>query len=189
MSVDLRTTYLGLELANPLVPSASTLSARIDNLKRLQDAGASAIVMQSLFEEQIEHEELQTHRVLETGAESFPEALSYIPDMEEYNTGPDEYLRHLEACKRELAIPVIGSLNGASEGGWIRYAKLIQDAGADALELNVYFIAADPDVSGTQVEQRYLELVLAVRESVTIPLAVKIGPYFSSMANMAGRFV
>ena len=109
--------------------------------------------------------------------------------MEEYNTGPDEYLRHLEACKRELAIPVIGSLNGASEGGWIRYAKLIQDAGADALELNVYFIAADPDVSGTQVEQRYLELVLAVRESVTIPLAVKIGPYFSSMANMAGRFV
>jgi dihydroorotate dehydrogenase (fumarate) len=112
-----------------------------------------------------------------------------MPDMEEYNTGPDEYLRHLEACKRELAIPVIGSLNGASEGGWIRYAKLIQDAGADALELNVYFIAADPDVSGTQVEQRYLELVLAVRESVTIPLAVKIGPYFSSMANMAGRFV
>ena len=189
MSVDLRTTYLGLELANPLVPSASTLSARIDNLKRLQDAGASAIVMQSLFEEQIEHEEVQTHRVLETGAESFPEALSYMPDMEEYNTGPDEYLRHLEACKRELAIPVIGSLNGASEGGWIRYAKLIQDAGADALELNVYFIAADPDVSGTEVEQRYLELVLAVRESVTIPLAVKVGPYFSSMANMAGRFV
>ena len=189
MSVDLRTTYLGLELANPLVPSASTLSARIDNLKRLQEAGASAIVMQSLFEEQIEHDELQTHRALETGAESFPEALSYMPTMEEYNTGPDEYLRHLEACKRELAIPVIGSLNGTSEGGWIRYAKLIQDAGADALELNVYFIAADPDVSGVQVEQRYLDLVLAVRESVTIPLAVKIGPYFSSMAHMAGRFV
>ena len=185
MSVDLRTTYLGLELANPLVPSASTLSSRIDNLKRLQDAGASAIVMQSLFEEQIEHEELQTHRVLENGAESFPEALSYIPEMEEYNTGPDEYLRHLEACKRELQIPVIGSLNGVSEGGWIRYAKLIQDAGADALELNVYFIAADPDESGSQVEQRYLDLVSAVRESVTIPLAVKVGPYFSSMANMA----
>ena len=145
--------------------------------------------MQSLFEEQIEHDELQTHRVLETGAESFPEALSYVPELEEYNTGPDEYLRHLEACKRELAIPVIGSLNGSSEGGWIRYAKLIQDAGADALELNVYFIAADPDESGTQVEQRYLDLVSAVRESVTIPLAVKIGPYFSSMANMAGRFV
>jgi dihydroorotate dehydrogenase (fumarate) len=185
MSVDLRTTYLGLELANPLVPSASTLSSRIDNLKRLQDAGASAIVMQSLFEEQIEHDELQTHRVLEHGAESFPEALSYVPEMEEYNTGPDEYLRHLAACKRELQIPVIGSLNGASEGGWIRYAKLIQDAGADALELNVYFIAADPDESGSQVEQRYLDLVSAVRGSVTIPLAVKVGPFFSSMANMA----
>jgi dihydroorotate dehydrogenase (fumarate) len=185
MSVDLRTNYLGIELANPLVPSASTLSSRIDNLKRLQDAGASAIVMQSLFEEQIEHEELQTHRVLENGAESFPEALSYIPEMEEYNTGPDEYLRHLAACKRELEIPVIGSLNGASEGGWIRYAKLIQDAGADALELNVYFIAADPDESGTQVERRYLDLVSAVRGSVSIPLAVKVGPYFSSMANMA----
>lgn len=189
MNVDLRTTYLGLELANPLVPSASTLSARIDNLMRLQDAGAAAIVMQSLFEEQIEHEELQTHRVLETGVESFPEALSYMPNMEEYNTGPDEYLRHLEACKRDLAIPVIGSLNGASDGGWIRYAKLIQDAGADALELNVYLIAADPDESGTQVEQRYLELILAVRQSITIPLAVKVGPYFSAMANMASRFV
>jgi dihydroorotate dehydrogenase (fumarate) len=185
MSVDLRTTYLGLELTNPLVPSASTLSARIDTMKRLQDAGAAAIVMQSLFEEQIEHEELQTHHVLENGAESFPEALSYMPEMEDYNTGPDEYLRHLEASKNELEIPVIGSLNGASEGGWIRFATLIQDAGADALELNVYFIAADPDESGWQVERRYLDLVSAVSQSVTIPLAVKIGPYFSSMANIA----
>ncbi len=187
MSVDLRTTYLGLELANPLVPSASTLSARIDTLKRLQEAGASAIVMQSLFEEQIEHEERQTHRVIETGAESFPEALSYLPDVEDYNTGPDEYLRHLEASKKELEIPVIGSLNGASTGGWVRYGKLIQDAGADALELNVYFVASDPDESGEQVERRYLDLVAAVRASVTIPLAVKVGPYFSAMANMARR--
>jgi dihydroorotate dehydrogenase (fumarate) len=187
MSVDLRTSYLGLKLANPLVPSASTLSARIDTLKRLQEAGASAIVMQSLFEEQIEHEERQIHRVIETGAESFPEALSYVPEVEDYNTGPDEYLRHLEASKKELEIPVIGSLNGASTGGWVRYGKLIQDAGADALELNVYFVASDPDESGEQVEQRYLDLVAAVRASVTIPLAVKVGPYFSSMANMARR--
>lgn len=187
MSVDLRTTYLGLELANPLVPSASTLSARIDNLQRLQEAGASAIVMQSLFEEQIEHDELQTHRVIETGAESFPEALTYVPEVEDYNTGPDEYLRHLEASKKELEIPVIGSLNGASTGGWVRYAKLIQEAGADALEVNVYFVASDPDETGDQVERRYLELVQAVRSDLTIPLAVKIGPYFSSMANMARR--
>jgi dihydroorotate dehydrogenase (fumarate) len=189
MTADLRTRYLGLELANPIVPSASTLSSRIDNLKRLQDAGASAIVMQSLFEEQIEHDELQIHRMLETGANSNPESITHFPELEDYNTGPDEYLRHLEACKKELGIPVIGSLNGASEGGWIRYAKLIQDAGADALELNVYFIAADPDESGWQVERRYLDLVSAVHDSVSIPLAVKIGPYFSSLANMARQLV
>jgi len=189
MSVDLRTTYLGLELANPLVPSASTLSSRIDTLKRLQDAGAAAIVMQSLFEEQIEHEEVQIHRLLEAHTESFAEALTHFPDLEEYNTGPDEYLRHLEACKRELAIPVIGSLNGVSLGGWVRYARLIQDAGADAIELNVYLVAADPDETGEQVERRYLDLVATVRESVSIPLAVKVGPYFSSTANMARRLV
>ncbi len=189
MSVDLRTTYLGLELDNPIVPSASTLSSRIDNLKRLEDAGAAAIVMQSLFEEQIEHDEMQVHRMLETGSESFAEASSVFPDLEDYNTGPDEYLRHLEASKKELSVPVIGSLNGTSEGGWIRYAKLIQETGADALELNVYFVAADPAETGEQVERRYVDLVAAVRGSVTIPLAVKVGPYFSSMANMAGRLV
>ncbi len=189
MTVDLRTTYMGLRLSNPIVPSASTLSSRIDTLKRLQDAGASAVVMQSLFEEQIEHEELQIHRMLETGSHSNPESITHFPELEDYNTGPDEYLRHLEACKNELAIPVIGSLNGASEGGWVRYAKLIQDAGADALELNVYFVATDPDESGWQVERRYLDLVSAVRDSVTIPLAVKIGPFFSSMANMAHQLV
>jgi dihydroorotate dehydrogenase (fumarate) len=187
VSVDLRTTYLGLPLANPLVPSASTLSSRIDTLKRLQDAGAAAVVMQSLFEEQIEHEQVELHRLLEAHTESFPESLTHFPEFEEYNTGPDEYLRHLEACKRELQIPVIGSLNGASDGGWTRYAKLIQDAGADALELNVYLIAADPDESGEQVERRYLDLVGAVRGSVSIPLAVKVGPFFSSTANMCRR--
>jgi dihydroorotate dehydrogenase (fumarate) len=189
VTADLRTTYLGMSLSSPLVPSASTLSSRIDTLKRLQDAGASAVVMQSLFEEQIEHDELQVHRVLETGSHSNPESITLFPELEDYNTGPDEYLRHLEASKNELAIPVIGSLNGASEGGWIRYARLIQDAGADALELNVYFVAADPDESGWQVERRYLDLVSALRDSVTIPLAVKVGPFFSSMANMARQLV
>ncbi|HSJ50293.1 MAG TPA: dihydroorotate dehydrogenase-like protein [Actinomycetota bacterium] len=189
MTADLRTRYLGLELSNPLVPSASTLSSRIDNLKRLEAAGASAVVMQSLFEEQIEHEEIQIHRMLETGVNSFAEALTHFPDLGDYNTGPEEYLRHLEASKKELAIPVIGSLNGSSDGGWVRYAKMIQDAGADALELNVYLIAADPDVSGPEVERRYVDLVAAVRQIVTIPLAVKIGPYFSSVGNVARQLV
>ncbi len=189
MTVDLTTRYLGLELANPVVPSASTLSQRSDTLKRLQDAGAAAIVMQSLFEEQIEAEEIQIDRVLETGAESFAEARTYLPELDDYNVGPDAYLRHLEQTKRELEIPVIGSLNGSSEGGWTRYAHLIQEAGADALELNVYYVAADPDTTSAEVEQRYLDLVADVRSSVTIPLAVKVGPFFSSMANMARRLV
>lgn len=189
MTVDLRTRYLGLELANPLVPSASTLSSRIDTLKRLQDAGAAAVVMQSLFEEQIEHDELEVHRALEAGTESFPEALSYLPCLDDYNTGPESYLRHVEATKRELEIPVIGSLNGSSPGGWLRYAKLIQEAGADALELNVYFVAADRWMTAEDVERRYLDLVAEVRQAVSFPLAVKIGPFFSSMANMAHRLV
>ena len=189
MTIDLRTSYLGLELANPVVPSASTLSSRIDTLKRLQDAGAAAIVFQSLFEEQIEHEEVEMFRAFHREAEGFAEAQTYLPEMEEYNTGPDEYLRHLEASKRELDIPVIASLNGVSLGGWLRYAELMEQAGADALELNVYFIAADPDESGEQVERRYLDLVAAVRGSVSIPLAVKVGPFFSSVANMARRLV
>ncbi len=189
MNVDLRTRYLGLDLANPVVAAASTISSRIDNLKRLQDAGVAAVVFQSLFEEQIEHEELQLHRALEHGAHSFAEAATYLPELEEYNVGPEEYLRHLEASKRELEIPLIGSLNGVSTGGWVRYARLIQDAGADALELNVYYIPADPEETGEQVERRYLDLVRAVREAVTIPLAVKIGPFFSSIPNMARRLV
>lgn len=189
MTVDLTTRYLGLELANPIVPSASTLSQRSDTLQRLQDAGAGAIVMQSLFEEQIEREELEIDRVLETGAESFAEARTYLPELEDYNVGPDAYLRHLEQTKRELRIPVIGSLNGSSEGGWTRYARLIEDAGADALELNVYYVAADPATTSAEVEERYLDLVSEVRSSVAIPLAVKVGPFFSAMANMATRLV
>jgi dihydroorotate dehydrogenase (fumarate) len=189
MGIDLRTTYLGMELRNPLVPSASTLSSRSDTLRRLEDSGAAAIVMQSLFEEQIEHEEMEVARLLDTGSDSFAEALSYFPELEEYNVGPDAYLSHIELAKRELEIPVIGSLNGTSLGGWLRYAKLIEDAGADALELNVYHVAADMDAAPDSVERRYLDLVGAVKEAIGIPLAVKIGPYFSSVANLARRLV
>ena len=186
---DLRTTYLGLELANPVVPSASPLGQRIETLQALQDAGAAAVVLPSLFEEQIEHEEMQVHGALEAGADSFAEAPSYLPVFEDYNTGSDAYLRHLEATKRELEIPVIASLNGISMGGWTKHARRLQEAGADALELNVYFIAADPDESGASVEHRYIDLVESVRSEITIPLAVKIGPFFSSVGHMARRIV
>ncbi|MGH2595501.1 MAG: dihydroorotate dehydrogenase-like protein [Actinomycetota bacterium] len=189
MTVDLRTTYLGLELANPIVPSASPLGQRVDTLRRLEDAGAAAVVLPSLFEEQIEHEELQIHGAFETGADSFAEALSYLPSFEEYNTGGDVYLRHLDETKKELGIPVIASLNGISIGGWTKYAQRMQDVGADAIELNVYFIAADPDEPGEAVERRYVDLVAAVRAEITIPLAVKIGPFFSSVGHVARQLV
>ncbi len=186
---DLRTRYLGLDLANPIVPSASPIGQRIDTLIRAQEAGAAAVVLPSLFEEQIEHDEMQLHGVLEVGSNSFAEALTYLPEFEDYDTGTDAYLRHLEATKTELEIPVIASLNGITTGGWIGHAKRIQEAGADALELNIYFIAADPDETGDSVEQRYVELVEAVRAEITIPLAAKIGPFFSSVGHMAHRLV
>ena len=186
---DLRTRYLGLDLANPIVPSASPLGQRMETLRRLQDAGAAAVVLPSLFEEQIEHEEMQLHGALEAGADSFAEALTYLPEFEDYNSGSDAYLRHLEASKSELEIPVIASLNGISLGGWTKHARRLQDAGADALELNVYFIAADSGETGEAVERRYVDLVGAVRGEVTIPLAIKMGPFFSSVGHMAHRLV
>lgn len=189
MTVDLQTRYLGLDLRSPLVPSASPMGQRIDTLRRLQDAGVGAVVLPSLFEEQIEHDEIQIHGLLDLLADSNPEALTYLPEFEDYNTGSDAYLRHLEACKRELEIPVIGSINGISSGGWIAEAKRLQDAGADALELNVYFIAADPDETSDDVELRYVKLVESVRAEITIPLAVKIGPFFSSVGHIAHRLV
>jgi dihydroorotate dehydrogenase (fumarate) len=189
MSVDLRTTYLGMELANPVVPSASPMGQRIETLKALQDAGAAAVVLPSLFEEQIEHEELQIAGAMDVGTDSYPEALTYLPDFHDYNTGADAYLHHVEHTKDELSIPVIGSLNGITAGGWVAHARRIQEAGADALELNVYFIAADPDEIADSVEDRYIELVEAVRAEITIPLAVKIGPFFSSVGHMAHRLV
>lgn len=187
MSVDLTTTYLGMDLAHPVVASASPLTSRIETLLELENAGAAAVVCESLFEEQIEHEELEVHHMLETGAGQHPEAAGYFPEMEHYHTGPDAYLDLVRDAEEQLSIPVIGSLNGASEGGWIHYARLIEDAGADALELNIYFVAAEADTTSESVELRYLKLVEAVKDSITIPLAVKVGPYFSSMAHMAQR--
>lgn len=187
MSVDLTTSYLDMELAHPVVASASPLTSHIETLLELEGAGASAVVCSSLFEEQIEYEELEVHHMLETGAMQHPEAAGYFPEMQDYRTGPEDYLQLIRDAEDQLSIPVIGSLNGASEGGWIHYARLIEDSGADAIELNIYFVAAEPDTSSESVELRYLKLVEAVKGSITIPLAVKIGPYFSSMAHMAQR--
>ncbi len=185
--MDLSTTYLGLRLKNPLVPSASPLSRTLDGIKRMEDAGAAAIVMYSLFEEQIQHEAGELNHYLSFGTQSFAEALTYFPENTEYNLGPDEYIEHVRKAKEAVDIPIIGSLNGVSTGGWIDYAKKIQDAGASALELNVYYIPTDPKLTGDAVEQRYLDVLKAVKSAVSIPVAMKLSPFFSSMANMALR--
>jgi dihydroorotate dehydrogenase (fumarate) len=185
--MDLTTTYLGLKLKNPLVPSASPLSHSVDTMKRLEDAGASAVVMYSLFEEQIAHDAAELEHYLSYGTESFAESLSYFPAVEEYNVGPDDYVNQVRKAKESLGIPVIGSLNGISPGGWISYAEKIEQAGADAIELNVYYIPTDPDLASQDVEDRYLEVMHAVKRKVTIPVAMKLSPYFSSLAHMAHR--
>jgi dihydroorotate dehydrogenase (fumarate) len=189
MSIDLRTTYLGLELANPLVVSACPLTGKVETLQHLEEAGAAAAVLPSLFEEQLVHEEMEAYEYYEDPSHSFREALTYFPEVETYNAGAVEYLRHVEAAKRAVSIPIIGSLNGASRGGWVKYARRIQEAGADALELNVYLVAADPHTTAEGVEARYLDILADVRREVTIPVAVKIGPYFSALPNMARRLV
>jgi dihydroorotate dehydrogenase (fumarate) len=187
--MDLSTSYLGLTLKNPIVPSASPLSRSLDTMKRLEDAGASAIVLYSLFEEQIEHESAELNHYLRYGTESFAEALSYFPHTEEYSLGPDEYVEHVRKAKEALRIPVIGSINGISTGGWIEYARKIQQAGADALELNVYYIPTDPRLTGGEVDQRYLQVLKAVKGAVTIPVAMKLSPFFSSLAGLAQQLV
>ena len=189
MTPDLTARYLGLDLRSPLVASASPLTARLDHVRRLEAAGAGAIVLPSLFEEQITRDALDLDMTLESGAESFPEALSYFPEATEYVTVPDQYLDHLQAAKGASGVPVIASLNGSSRGGWVQWAHRLQEAGADALELNVYTVAADPGMSGRTVEDRVVELVESVREAVRIPLAVKLGPFYSSMPEMARRVV
>jgi dihydroorotate dehydrogenase (fumarate) len=189
MKPDLTTRYLGLDLESPIVASASPVTGRVDGLQRLEQAGAAAAVLPSLFEEQIEHDDMQVNRLHEYGTESFPEALSYFPELDGYNTGPDAYLRHVEAARHAVGIPILGSLNGCSPGGWVHHAQRIQSAGADALELNVYFVPTDPDETAAEVEARYVDLVRSVRAAISIPLAVKVGPYFSSPANVARRLV
>lgn len=183
--MDLTTNYLGLKLRTPLVPSASPLSQDLDNLKCMEDAGAAAIVLHSLFEEQIRHERLELHHSLIQGTESFAEALSYFPEPEEFHFGPDAYLNHIRRAKAAVDIPIIASLNGASLGGWTEFARQIEQAGADALELNIYHIPTDPALAAAQVEQTYLDILHAVKSAVQLPVALKLGPYFSNFANMA----
>ncbi len=187
--MDLTTTYMGMKLKNPIVPSASPLSYSLDGIRRMEDAGASAVVMYSLFEEQIIRESLQLDHFLSYNTYSFAEALTYFPEMSEYRMGPDEYLKLISQARQAVSIPIIGSLNGVSTGGWIEYARKIQEAGAHALELNIYYIPTSVDITGAEVEQMYLDVVRDVKSSVTIPVAVKLSPYFSATANMARRLV
>ncbi|MDL1912527.1 dihydroorotate dehydrogenase-like protein [Chloroflexi bacterium CFX6] len=184
---DLSTTYLGLNLKNPLVASASPLSKKIDRAKRLEEAGISAIVMYSLFEEQIIHESLELDHYLNRGSESFAEALSYLPDGGLYGISPEKYLNNVAGLKKALSIPVIGSLNGASKGGWTNYARKIEEAGADALELNMYYVATDVDMTSGDIEDMQVELVAEVKSAINIPLAVKISPFVTSIPNFVKR--
>ena len=185
--MDLSTTYLGLKLPHPIMPGASPMVDKIDLVKRMEDAGASAIVMHSLFEEQLMREELATYHHVDVHADSFAEAMTFLPRPEEFNLGPDQYLEQLVRIKQSVELPVIASLNGFTSGGWIRYAKLMQDAGANALELNVYYLATNASESGDEVEQRTIDILKAVKQAVSIPVAIKLSPFFSSMANMARR--
>ncbi len=189
MSVDLSTNYLGLKLPTPLVIAACPVGQNVDWLKRLEEGGASAAVLPSLFEEQLIHEDATLSDAQEFGAEAYAEHSQWYPEPAEYRAGPQEYLELIERAKKGVSMPIIASLNGTSEGGWISYAKRMQDAGADALELNIYYIATDLNVSGEDVEKTYLDLVSAVKQSVSIPLAVKVGPYFSAVGNMCKRLV
>ena len=190
MSVDLSTYYLGMKLANPLgVAACPPLTGNLDTLKRLEDAGASVAVLPSLFEEQVEHEEAEIQALYEFQTESYAESLTHFPELDSYNTGPGEYLQHVESAKNALSIPVIGSLNAGSDGGWVKYAKLIQDAGADALELNIYFVPTSQDMTALQVETRYVSLVRKVCQSVSIPVGVKIGQNFTALPHFAQQLV
>ena len=185
--MDLTTRYLGLDLRTPLVPSASPLSNEVDNIKRMEDAGASAVVLYSLFEEQVRSEQEALEHHLAYGTDSFPEALSFFPKLADFHTGPEEYLGKIRNAKEAVRIPVIASLNGSAIGGWIDYARKIQQAGADALELNIYSIPTALDKASTEIEQSYIDIVKAVKAATSIPVAVKLSPFFSNMANMAKR--
>jgi dihydroorotate dehydrogenase (fumarate) len=185
---DLTTTYLGLHLKNPLVVSASPLSKKVDVACRLEDAGAAAIVMYSLFEEQITHESYELDYYLSRGTHTYAESLSYFPDLDTYNLGPEPYLEHLHRVKQAVTLPVIGSLNGISSGGWVSYARKMEQAGADALELNIYYLPTDPDLGSAELEDTYVKLVKDVRATVKIPIALKLSPFFTAIPSMAKRF-
>lgn len=185
--MDLTTTYLGLTLDHPIVPSASPLSEDLDSIRRLEDAGAAAVVLFSLFEEQLEGESHMLDRYLSYGSDSFFETLNYFPEMDTYGLGSTDYLDLIRQAKEAVDIPIIGSLNGSSPGGWTTYAKRIEEAGADALELNIYYVPTNPLVKSAAVEQMYLDIVKSVKQSISIPIAVKVGPFFSAFANMAQR--
>jgi dihydroorotate dehydrogenase (fumarate) len=185
--MSLTTNYLGLVLRNPIVASSSPLSHSVDSIRRLEDAGASAVVMYSLFEEQITFDSFYVDHYLRSGTNSYAESLDFFPEMNHYNVGPDEYLNLIRRAKEAVDIPVIGSLNGVSAGGWINYAGLIEDAGADALELNVYYVPTNLDLAGQEVEHIYVDMLRSVKRAVTIPLAMKLSPYFSSLGNIAKR--
>jgi dihydroorotate dehydrogenase (fumarate) len=183
--MDLTTTYMGFKLKNPIVPSASPLSETIDNIRRMEDAGAAAITLYSLFEEQIEFEAAELSHFLDYGTDSFAEALSYFPEQDDYRLGPDDYLEHIRKAKDAVDIPVIASLNGVSDGGWIDYATYMQEAGADALEVNLYFLPTKTDLACGEVENIYLDVLNNVKQHVSIPVAMKLSPYFSAMPRMA----
>jgi dihydroorotate dehydrogenase (fumarate) len=185
--MDLSTTYLGLKLRTPLVVAASPLSEEIESIEHLEEAGASAVVLYSLFEEQLQQDSFELAQSLDHGTFSTPEALTYFPEPEQFRLGPEEYLKHIARAKNAVDIPIIASLNGSSAGGWTAYAQAIQQAGADALELNIYSIPTDMDMSSAQVEQNYLDILKAVRSAIHIPLAVKLSPFFTNFANMAKR--
>jgi dihydroorotate dehydrogenase (fumarate) len=185
--MNLTTNYLGLDLKNPIVASSSPLSHTVDSIRRIEDAGAAAVVMYSLFEEQIGFDSYYIDYHLTQGIDSYAESISYFPDMQSYNVGPDQYLNLIRRAKETVKIPIIGSLNGTSVGGWTDYATLIEEAGADALELNIYYLPTHQDITGVEVERLYLDILSAVRQAVTIPVAVKLSPFFSSVANMSSR--
>ena len=187
--MNLSTNYLGLPLKNPLVVSSSPLSHTVDSIRRLEDAGAAAVVMYSLFEEQITFDSLYVDNYLTSGTNSYAEALSYFPEMQSYNVWPGEYMNLIRQAKQAVDIPIIGSLNGVSPGGWTDYAVLMEEAGADAIELNVYYIPTDTEVKGVEIEDVYLQILREVKQAIPLPVAIKLNPYFSSTANMAKRLV
>ena len=188
--MDLSTTYLGMNLKNPIVPSASPLSRTVSSIRQLEDAGAAAVVLYTLFEEELHQESRTLERSLTEGTESYAEALSYFPEAKSYDhIGPDSYLEHIHRVKKAVDIPIVASLNGVSTGGWIKFAKQIEGAGADALELNVYYLPTNLDLTGAEVEQIYIDILRDVKSEIDIPVSMKLSPYFSATANMMTRLV